>query len=134
MNAETKKQILESARLAMAKAYAPYSRFPVGAALLTVSGRIVNGANVENASFGLSICAERLAFAKAVSEGERQFAAIAVDVQRHASHVPCGACLQVLAEFCPPEFSIFVRAADGTTIETTLAELLVSPFRFEPSA
>ena len=127
-------QLLQVASTARARAYAPYSCFEVGAALLSASGKTFSAANVENASFGLAICAERLAVAKAISEGEREFVAIAVEVERHASHVPCGACLQVLGEFCPPDFGIYVRAADGTMIQRTLAQLLPNPFRFEPSS
>ncbi|HEX6911246.1 MAG TPA: cytidine deaminase [Longimicrobium sp.] len=94
--------LLDRAREARANAYAPYSHFPVGAALLAADGRIFTGCNVENASYGLANCAERVAVGKAVSEGARAFAAIAVigpeDVQPCA---PCGACRQVLYEFGP---------------------------------
>lgn len=94
----TVRKLLAAARAAQRRAYAPYSQFPVGAALLTVSGRIISGCNVENASYGLTLCAERVALARAVSDGHRKFRAIAIVAPgRHVT--PCGACRQVLAEF-----------------------------------
>ena len=97
--------LLQAACQAAQKAYAPYSDFPVGAALLTDDGDVVCGVNVENASYGLTICAERSAVVKAVSEGKRKFKAIAVWASRrpHGSVTPCGACRQVLAELLGPE-------------------------------
>lgn len=127
-------ELVEAAKLAGEKAYAPYSRFKVGAALRCRSGAIVSAANVESASFGLSICAERLAMAQAVSTGEREFVAMAVYVEREASHIPCGACLQVLAEFCPPDFPIYVQAAGDNPVTKTLGDLLKDPFRFQPGS
>jgi cytidine deaminase len=91
-------KLLAAARAARRHAHAPYSKFRVGAALLTKSGKIYTGVNVENASYGLTICAERVALTKAVSEGHRQFKAIAV-VAPSTALSPCGACRQVLAEF-----------------------------------
>ena len=93
------KQLMELARQARANAYIPYSHFAVGAALLGKSGRIYTGANIENASYGLTICAERTAVVKAVSEGEREFEAIAIAADTVKPVLPCGACLQVMAEF-----------------------------------
>ena len=92
------RKLLTVARTAQRRAHAPYSKFHVGAALLTKSGKVYTGCNVENASYGLTICAERVAITKAVSEGHRQFKAIAV-IAPSASLSPCGACRQVLAEF-----------------------------------
>ena len=92
------RKLLTTAKAAQRRAHAPYSKFRVGAALLTKSGKVYTGCNVENASYGLTICAERVALTKAVSEGHRQFKAIAV-VAPSASLSPCGACRQVLAEF-----------------------------------
>jgi cytidine deaminase len=107
-------------------AYAPYSRFRVGAALLTASGKVFVGCNVENASYGLTICAERNAVFRAVAAGERRFAAIAIAAESKGVVRPCGACLQVLAEF-GPELRIII--ANGARIEeVALADLL--PQRF----
>lgn len=91
--------LIDMARKARNNAYIPYSKFAVGAALLAKSGRIYTGANIENASYGLTICAERTAIVKAVSEGEREFEAIAIAADTKTPVLPCGACLQVMAEF-----------------------------------
>jgi cytidine deaminase len=98
LTAPQQRRLLAAAKAAQRRAYAPYSKFHVGAALLTNDGRIFTGANVENASYGLTICAERVAVGKAVSEGCRKFRAISV-VAPSADLSPCGACRQVLAEF-----------------------------------
>ena len=92
------RKLIAAAKTTQRHAHAPYSKFCVGAALLTKSGKVYTGVNVENASYGLTICAERVAITKAVSEGHRQFKAIAV-VAPSANLSPCGACRQVLAEF-----------------------------------
>src|SRR5881296_2781589 len=92
------RKLIAAAKTAQRRAHAPYSKFRVGAALLTKSGKVYTGCNVENASYGLTICAERVALAKAVSEGHRKFKAIAV-VAPSGGLSPCGACRQVLAEF-----------------------------------
>lgn len=104
------KALVDQARHARGRAYAPYSDFPVGAALLGRSGRVYTGCNVENASYPLSICAERTAVFKAVSEGERDFEAIAVVTATGAT--PCGACRQVLREFGGPDGDLRVIVAD----------------------
>ena len=106
------KFLVEAAEDARMGAYAPYSRFLVGAALLTKSGKIYTGCNIENASYPAGICAERTAIFKAVSEGEREFEALAL-VGGRAGEVapfcaPCGICRQVIAEFCPPEFPVIL--------------------------
>jgi cytidine deaminase len=108
-------QLLEMARLAAQNAYAPYSQFPVGAALLTADGEAILGVNVENVSYGLTLCAERSAVARAVSEGRQNFVAIAVwaTVRPYGAVTPCGACRQVLAEFMTPDGMIIL--ADETT-------------------
>ncbi len=94
----THRQLIAAARRAQQHAHAPYSKFPVGAALLTATGKVFTGCNVENASYGLTICAERVAVSKAVSEGHRRFRALAL-VAGHRRLTPCGACRQFLAEF-----------------------------------
>ena len=122
-------QLLAEADEARRASYSPYSRFAVGAALLTRDGRIVHGCNVENASFGLSVCAERTALWKAVSEGEREFVAVAITAGPGAAPSPCGACRQVLHEFAP---DLWVYWRDrGRIISRKLEELLANPFAFE---
>ena len=117
-------QLLEKAREARARAYAPFSTFPVGAALLTRTGRVFSGCNVENISFGLTICAERAAVFSAVAAGEREFERMAIVAQSHTPLVPCGACRQVLAEFAP-QLRIISGGIDGNaTVEMRLDELL----------
>ena len=122
------RKLLTAAKAAQRRAHAPYSKFRVGAALLTKSGKVYTGCNVENASYGLTICAERVALTKAVSEGHRQFKAIAV-VAPSASLSPCGACRQVLAEFG----DMVVVCADSRNARrirlNLLAELLPHTFK-----
>lgn len=113
------------------RAYAPYSNYWVGAALLTDDGRIVTGCNVENASYGLCHCAERNAVGTAVASGARSFSACVVVTQSTPPAMPCGMCRQVLAEF-PPSFPIRAYAPDGTYVETSVAELL--PMAFGPAS
>lgn len=115
-------------------AYAPYSNFHVGAALLDDTGHIFTGCNVENASYGLSICAERNAIAHAVNAGSRHFQAIAIAAD-HAVP-PCGACRQVLAEFMAPDALVFAIGRDEQASVTTwrVGELLPAAFSFEPSS
>ena len=96
-----KRQLIAAAMRARLNAIAPYSSFRVGAALLTRSGRIIGGANVESASYGLTCCAERVALFKALTEGEREFTAIAVVARAPKGVMPCGACRQLLAEYAP---------------------------------
>ncbi|XP_012723153.1 zgc:103586 [Fundulus heteroclitus] len=111
-------------------AYCPYSHFPVGAAILTADGAIITGCNVENASYGLTVCAERTAIQRAVVEGHRQFTAIAVTCDVKDRFVgPCGACRQVLVEF-GSNWTVYLTKPDGTYKETTLGELL--PLAFSP--
>ena len=102
-----KQQLLETAAKAAQKAHAPYSNYKVGAALLCFDGTVVAGCNVENASYGLSNCAERTALFAAVAEGHRNFAAMAIVADGESMPVPCGACRQVLAEFSGPDFEIY---------------------------
>ena len=123
--------LIEYAIDAMERAYAPYSGYKVGAALLCADGAVYQGCNIENASFSPTICAERTAFAKAVSEGEREFVAIAVcggkDGKIEGLFPPCGVCRQVMAEFCKPDFKIYLAAPSGYE-ERTLAQLLPDSF------
>src|SRR6185503_17712959 len=116
-------------RRARQRAYAPYSRFRVGAALLARSGKVFIGCNVENASYGLTICAERNAVFQAVAAGEREFAAIAIAAQSKQALRPCGACLQVLAEFAP-KLRVIMANADQLE-EFTLADLLPQGFKLK---
>jgi cytidine deaminase len=122
-------QLIDLARKARGQAYAPYSRFLVGAALRTSSGQVYTGCNVENASYGLSICAERVAVFKAVSEGEREFEALAVVSSNMAT--PCGACRQVLAEF-GLSTQVIVADLEGGQQVFTVGDLL--PAAFTPSS
>lgn len=123
------RELMAEAEKARKSSYSPYSRFAVGAALLTGSGRVVRGCNVENASFGLSCCAERTAVFKAVSEGERDFVAIAVTAGPGRGSAPCGACRQVLDEFAPGIWVHF-RDARGSMVRRRLTALLADAFRF----
>jgi cytidine deaminase len=123
----TAADLMREAERARRMSYSPYSRFPVGAALLTRSGRIVHGCNVENASFGLSVCAERNALWKAVSEGMRDFDAIAVTARQGHGAPPCGSCRQVLHEFAPRMW-IYWRNGRGSIVRRRLSALLLLPF------
>ena len=125
---EQRDRLVEAARAARARAHCPYSGFSVGAALLSAGGEVVTGANVENASFGLTICAERAALVRAVAEGSREFVAIAVATGAEAPVMPCGACRQVLAEFAP-DLAVLAVGEGDQVAEASLAELL--PGRFE---
>jgi cytidine deaminase len=120
------KTLLAAAVAARGGAYAPYSNFPVGAALLGRDGRIWTGANIENASYGLSMCAERNAVFAAVAAGARAFDAVAVTGPDGMTTMPCGACRQVLWEFAPELRVVF--AADGAVTSVPLAELLPAAF------
>jgi cytidine deaminase len=124
---ETK--LIEKAIEAMHKAYAPYSNFKVGAALLTKSGRIFTGCNVENASFGLSICAERVAIFSAVSAGELQFEKLVVVANTDSPVSPCGACRQVMSEF--GDFEVLLVNTRGELVRTRVSELLPRAFKLK---
>ena len=126
---ETRERLLRRAREARERAYAPYSRFRVGAAVLAEDGRIFTGCNVENASFSLTCCAERVAVGKAISEGENRFRAIAVVGPEEASPCfPCGSCRQVLWEFAPDLPVITPGGAGGEPIVRGLRDLLPAAF------
>jgi cytidine deaminase len=130
LTARVRTMLLTAARAASRHAYCPYSHFPVGAALLGADGRIFTGCNVENASYGLTLCAERAALTRAVGEGVRDFRALAVAGGRGTAVTPCGACRQSLAEFCPDGLPILLttRDADGPVTRVNLQRLLPSSF------
>ena len=131
MKQPTDQELMSRAEEARLRAYAPYSHFFVGAALLAASGKIYLGCNVENAAYGPTNCAERTAFFKAISEGEREFLAIAITGGREgetpAFCAPCGVCRQVMAEFCQSDFRVILGNSEETK-PYTLAELLPVTF------
>ncbi len=120
-------ELIKSAAGAKSRAYAPYSNFRVGAALLASTGKIYTGCNVENASYGLTCCAERVALFKAVSEGEREFKALALVSDSEEYCAPCGACRQVMAEF-GLQMPVYMGNSKGLYRVKTVSELL--PFNF----
>lgn len=123
-----KSKWVELAKASYAKAYVPYSNFPVGACLITTSGKVYTGVNIENASYGLTNCAERTAIFKAVSEGNLDFQHLVVAGETDQPISPCGACRQVLVEFCEPGMPVTLVSKTGELKETTIAELL--PYSF----
>lgn len=129
MDSRMQQELLLRAREAAQNAYVPYSNFPVGAAILLAGGAIVTGANIENASYPLTICAERSAVAAAASAGHREIAAVAVSAPRSMGTSPCGACRQVLNEFRPAGGDFPVILDDGADgIVTSIDELLPRAF------
>ena len=128
----TPEKLIEQAEIAMGRAYAPYSGFKVGAALLAADGRVFLGCNVENAAYGPTNCAERTAIFKAVSEGCQDFTAIAVVGGRDGvitgAFPPCGVCRQVMREFCGENFTVYIGGAGGKYEPVTLGELLPHSF------
>ena len=128
----TDKKLVQKAKEAAEKSYCPYSHFSVGAALMTKSGKVFQGCNIENASFSPTCCAERTAFFKAISEGERDFLKIAIVGGSNGSFTdyctPCGVCRQVMAEFCDRDFTV-ILGKDGDEIKSfSLGELLPQSF------
>ncbi len=123
----SEKMLVQAARAARDRAHAPYSRFKVGAALETADGLIITGCNVENATYGLTICAERVAVVKAISEGHHQFTRIAIVADTTDPTPPCGACRQILWEF-GGDIEVILANLSETTAHHRLAELLPSPF------
>ena len=129
MNDKVRTELIRIARESRMHAYAPYSNYPVGAALLTTTGKVFSGVNVENAAYPTTICAERVAVFKAISDGERDFQAIAVVTSKGGP--PCGSCRQVLAEF-NTGMVVLIADEDGNLIDqTTVADLL--PLAFTPN-
>ena len=119
--------LVDAAREAQTRAIAPYSNFTVGAALLLDDGAIVTGCNIENATYGLTVCAERVALLKALSDGHRRFTAIAVAAAATRPTPPCGACRQLLWEYCG-DIPVIMANADAVTMRTTLGALFPEPF------
>ena len=132
----TPEELVALAKEARARSYVPYSGFAVGAALLCEDGTVYQGCNIENAAFGPTICAERVAFFKAVYDGKRQFSAIAVAGGRAGEEItglfpPCGVCRQVMREFCGLDFRLYLARENDEFESRTLGEML--PMSFSPA-
>ncbi|TWE06484.1 cytidine deaminase [Neobacillus bataviensis] len=121
-------QLMEEAKKARDKAYVPYSKFGVGAALLTTDGKVYHGCNIENAAYSMCNCAERTALFKAYSEGDRDFNMMAVVADTDRPCSPCGACRQVISELCPSDMKVILTNLKGDVKELTVAELLPGAF------
>ncbi len=128
------RQLIEAAIEARSRAYSPYSSFAVGAAVATEDGTLFTGCNVENRTFGLTVCAERTATLTAVAAGHRRITAVAVVADADPPAAPCGPCREVLHEFGTPDLVVFTVNVAGAAEEHRLAELLPHPFEFEPPA
>ncbi len=126
------KQLIEEAKIAREKAYTPYSKFQVGAALLTTDGKLYHGCNIENAAYSLCNCAERTALFKAYSDGEKSFAAMAVTADTKGPCSPCGACRQVISELCPKDMPVYLTNLNGAVEEMTVEQLLPGAFTLTP--
>jgi cytidine deaminase len=135
MTTVTNEQLMEHALQARERAYAPYSRFAVGSALLDKHGHIHYGCNVENGAYGPTNCAERTALFRAIADGVKrgEFAAIAVVADTSGPCTPCGVCRQVLAELCPPDMPVIMSNLKGDTMTMTVSELLPGAFVLEGS-
>ncbi|WP_442962101.1 cytidine deaminase [Pseudogracilibacillus sp. SE30717A] len=123
-----KNKLILTAKEALENAYVPYSNFKVGAALLTKSGKVYSGCNIENSSFSLACCAERTAIFKAISEGEIELISMAVIADTEGPVSPCGACRQVMTEFFTSDAQIYLSDLQGNIMETTVKDLL--PYSF----
>lgn len=129
INKIDEKHLMELARKSRENSYSPYSNFSVGAAILTDDGKVYTGANIENASYGASVCAERVAIYKAVSSGSKRISAIAISAERGEAY-PCGICRQVMSEFTGGEdIDIFVDKGDGEISKFKLSKLLPNAFK-----
>lgn len=124
-------QLIEEAKKAREQAYAPYSQFPVGAALLTKDGQVFHGCNIENAAYSMCNCAERTAVFQAYAQGARQFEMLAVVADTKRPVPPCGACRQVLSELCNREMIVILTNLTGQKTLTTVGELLPGAFSSE---
>ncbi|MCM3539651.1 cytidine deaminase [Priestia endophytica] len=123
--------LMEEAKKAREFAYAPYSKFKVGAALLTENGDVYKGCNIENAAYSLCNCAERTALFKAYSDGNKQYTALAVVADTDRPVSPCGACRQVISELCPSDMKVYLTNLKGDVAEMTVSELLPGAFTAE---
>ena len=133
MTKTDKQKLVAAAVDARTRAVAPFSNFHVGAALLTRTGEIITGANVESASYGLTCCAERIALFKALTDGKRDFVAVAVAARRDGGATPCGACRQLLAEYAPNAVVLVVDSTQpGRVRQYTMAKLLPAAFLMVP--
>ncbi|MFD1781254.1 cytidine deaminase [Fredinandcohnia salidurans] len=121
-------ELINEAKIARELAYVPYSKFKVGAAILTKDGKVYHGCNIENAAYSVTNCAERTALFKAVSEGDKEFAAIAVVADTERPVPPCGACRQVISELCGRDTKVFLSNLKGDVQEITIDELLPGAF------
>jgi cytidine deaminase len=121
-------QLIEEAKTAREKAYVPYSKFGVGAAILTKDGKVYRGCNIENAAYSMCNCAERTAIFKAYSEGDRDFQLLAVVADTDRPCSPCGACRQVISELCPKDMKVVLTNLKGEMKELTVEELLPGAF------
>lgn len=124
-----KEQLIEKALEMRSKAYVPYSKFPVGAALLTKSGKVYTGCNIENAAYPVSLCAERVAIFKAIADGETEFEEIAVAADTNRPVPPCGSCRQVMSEFFETDTRVHLTNLHNQLKTVTMEELL--PFSFQ---
>lgn len=128
MTRQADHKLRDAAFAALERSHAPYSGFPVGAALRASNGAVFHGCNVENASYGLGICAERVAVFSAIITGAGSFESIAIATEAEEPAPPCGACLQVLAEFSPPELVVHSYCRNGAETSWSLGSLLPHPF------
>ncbi|MGC5328544.1 cytidine deaminase [Brevibacillus sp. SYSU BS000544] len=124
-------ELIQSALEARKRAYVPYSKFAVGAALLSESGKVYLGCNIENAAYPVCNCAERTALFKAYSDGDTKYQAIAVVADTEQPVPPCGSCRQVMVELCPPDMKVYLSNLNGKVTETTVGELLPGAFTKE---
>jgi cytidine deaminase len=126
-----KEKLMDQAKLAREMAYVPYSKFKVGAALLSAEGEVYKGANIENAAYSLTVCAERTAIFKAFSEGDTKFTGMAVVADTKRPVPPCGACRQVISELCPPDMPVYLTNLKGDVQEIAVKDLLPGAFSSE---
>lgn len=126
--------LLEVARKARERAYCPFSRFKVGSAIRTEDGHVFAGCNVENRTFGLTVCAERVAILSAVAQGQRKLAAVVAITDTEPPSPPCGQCLEVMTEFGTPELPVLLANVQGDVEEYRLRDLLPHPFELAPES